>query len=182
MRFDGDPHRVAVGSADKTSEVLKVGDIVLDVKNVLLWVAGERVSLRLREFDLLTVLASYPEHLVTREELAARVWGNGMTHSLRTIDVYVCRVRAALAQRTSHDYIRNVRSIGYRMVTPDWEAEPVRVRTGVIGSFSKEIILPKEIVSLPTLPTNAGHAEPHGVDLAQRYHNPRQGLPSRGTI
>lgn len=97
----------------------QVGDLTIDVWNVLVWVGEEQISLRVKEVELLAVLAAQPEKLVTREDLATLVWGSADALSSRTIDVHVGRLRSALAQKSSHDYVRTVRGYGYRFIPPE---------------------------------------------------------------
>jgi DNA-binding response OmpR family regulator len=100
-------------------KVLEAGDLQLDTKNFTVRVAGEPLDLRLKEFELLAALASAPGELKSREELAKEVWGHAGVGSSRTIDVHVRRIRAALEERSSYQYIHTARGLGYR-----FEAEP----------------------------------------------------------
>jgi DNA-binding response OmpR family regulator len=70
--------------------------------------------LRLKEFELLAALASTPGELRSREELAKVVWGHAGVGSSRTIDVHIRRIRAALEQKSSYEYIHTARGLGYR--------------------------------------------------------------------
>jgi len=116
------------GDVGRLEKVLRVGDVVIDVKNFLVWVRGKPVALRLREFELLAALAWRPRELMTREELAAAVWGRAGARSSRTIDVHVQRLRAALAQESSFDYVETVRGFGYRFVVPGAAPGPASAR------------------------------------------------------
>jgi DNA-binding response OmpR family regulator len=42
------------------------------------------------------------------------VWGYAGVGSSRTIDVHVRRIRAALEEKSSYDYIHTARGLGYR--------------------------------------------------------------------
>ncbi len=100
-------------------KILEAGDLQLDTKNFTARVGGELLDLRLKEFELLAALASSPGELKSREELAKEVWGHAGVGSSRTIDVHIRRIRAALEERSSYDYIHTARGLGYR-----FEAEP----------------------------------------------------------
>jgi len=95
-------------------KVLEAGDLQLDTKNYTARVAGEQLDLRLKEFELLAALASAPGELKSREELAKEVWGHAGVGSSRTIDVHIRRIRAALEERSSYQYIHTARGLGYR--------------------------------------------------------------------
>lgn len=94
--------------------VIEAGDLQLDTKNFTARVKGEPLPLRLKEFELLAALASTPGELRSREELAREVWGNTGVGSSRTIDVHIRRLRSALADRSSYEYIHTARGLGYR--------------------------------------------------------------------
>jgi DNA-binding response OmpR family regulator len=100
-------------------KILEAGDLQLDTKNFTARVGGELLDLRLKEFELLAALASSPGELKSREELAKEVWGHAGVGSSRTIDVHIRRIRAALEERSSYDYIHTARGLGYR-----FEAKP----------------------------------------------------------
>lgn len=103
--------------------VLEAGELSLDTKNFTASVNGERLELRLKEFELLAALASSPGELKSREELAREVWGHAGVGSSRTIDVHIRRIRAALAGKSSYEFIHTVRGLGYRFeVKPAVEA------------------------------------------------------------
>jgi DNA-binding response OmpR family regulator len=95
-------------------KILEAGDLQLDTKNFTASVGGEPLDLRLKEFELLAALASAPGELRSREELAKEVWGHAGVGSSRTIDVHVRRIRAALEERSSYQYIHTARGLGYR--------------------------------------------------------------------
>src|SRR5215216_1903503 len=112
-------------------KILEAGDLQLDTKNFTARVEGEPLDLRLKEFELLATLASAPGELKSRDELAKEVWGHAGVGSSRTIDVHIRRIRAALEERSSYQYIHTARGLGYR-----FEAKP-KDRAGV-GTESLE--------------------------------------------
>src|SRR5829696_2065050 len=106
-------------------KVLEAGDLQLDTKNFTAHIREEPLELRLKEFELLAALASAPGELKSREELAKEVWGHAGVGSSRTIDVHIRRIRAALEETSSYQYIHTARGLGYR-----FEAKP-KSRAGV---------------------------------------------------
>ena len=94
--------------------VLEAGDLQIDTKNFQAAVKSNPLNLRLKEFELLMALASAPGELKSREELAKEVWGHAGVGSSRTIDVHVRRIRAALAEISSYEFIHTARGLGYR--------------------------------------------------------------------
>src|SRR5918997_4736825 len=95
-------------------KILEFGDLQLDTKNFTARVKGEPLELRLKEFELLAALASAPGELKSREELAKEVWGHAGVGSSRTIDVHIRRIRAALEEKSSYEFIHTARGLGYR--------------------------------------------------------------------
>ena len=65
------------------------------------------------EFRLLQELMQKPGHVISREDLLRLVWGGSIYVELRTVDVHIKRLRAALNFGKKPDIIRTVRSAGY---------------------------------------------------------------------
>jgi two-component system phosphate regulon response regulator PhoB len=76
-------------------------------------VGGEPIDLTVKEFALLHTLMERPGHVFSRERLLARVWGNDVHVTPRTIDVHMKRLRDKLGQSGSG--IVTVRGVGYRL-------------------------------------------------------------------
>lgn len=74
------------------------------------------VFLKPREYDLLELLISRPEHLFRREEIMRRVWHQEYSSASRTLDVHVRHLRAKLQESGVSAAIQNVRGVGYRIV------------------------------------------------------------------
>ncbi len=96
------------------SPVIEIGDIRLDLTKHTTEVNGKQVHLRLKEFQLLTVLASEPGVLFTRQDLAERVWGYEFYASSRTIDVHIRRIRNNIEEHSDFSYIQTVHGLGYK--------------------------------------------------------------------
>ena len=76
------------------NDIIKVGDLSLDLKKVEAKVKGEVINLTKKEFDVLKYLASQPGQVVTREMLLREVWEyEEYVGSIRTIDVTMNRIR-----------------------------------------------------------------------------------------
>ena len=79
---------------DEKSDIIKVGDLTLDLKRVEVRVKGEVINLTKKEFDVLKYLASQPGQVVTREMLLRDVWEyEEYVGAIRTIDVTMNRIR-----------------------------------------------------------------------------------------
>lgn len=74
-----------------------------------------RIQLTARELDVLRVLATRPDRVVTRDTIYAEVWGGHMPYRDRAADVYVRRVREKLRTLSPElSYIHTHFGIGYR--------------------------------------------------------------------
>lgn len=92
-----------------------VGDVEIRPAEYSAFVAGRRVTLSLREFQLLLCLAVRADRVVTREEIYDRVWGGPMSRRDRSVDVFVRKVRRKLAAVDPGSiYIHTHFGIGYR--------------------------------------------------------------------
>ncbi|MCL6473055.1 MAG: response regulator transcription factor [Firmicutes bacterium] len=96
------------------SPTIEIGDLKLDLSKHTVEVNGHEVHLRLKEFQLLTVLASEPGVLFTRQDLAERVWGYEFYTSSRTIDVHIRRIRNKIEEHSKFSYIQTVHGLGYK--------------------------------------------------------------------
>jgi DNA-binding response OmpR family regulator len=94
-------------------EVLFLGDVTVDVTAREATVAGARVDLTLKEFDLLACLLEHPGVVLSRERLLELVWDLEFPGGTRTVDQHVAQLRAKLGGALT---IETVRGIGYKAV------------------------------------------------------------------
>jgi DNA-binding response OmpR family regulator len=94
--------------------VIEVGDLIIEPKSFRVTVGGQKVRLRLKEFQLLVALAERQGQLATRQVLADEVWGYEHLPSSRTIDVHIRRLRQAIEDPSQFVYIHTVHGMGYR--------------------------------------------------------------------
>ncbi len=100
-----------------------IDDSVLAVGNLELWpserqvfVAGQRVGVAPREFDVLLALAACHGHVVAREHLYRNVWGRGPGPRDRSLDFHVSRIRQHLREAApGWTYIHTHFRHGYRL-------------------------------------------------------------------
>ena len=97
------------------SDVIKVGDLSLDLKKVEVKVKGEIINLTKKEFDVLRYLASQPGQVVTREMLLRDVWEyEEYVGAIRTIDVTMNRIRDKIEKDKANPKILiTKRGVGY---------------------------------------------------------------------
>jgi len=96
-------------------DIIKVGDLTLDLKKVEARVKGEVINLTKKEFDVLKYLASQPGQVVTREMLLREVWEyEEYVGAIRTIDVTMNRIRDKIEKDKANPKILiTKRGVGY---------------------------------------------------------------------
>lgn len=92
--------------------ILVVGALELHTAKHTVTAAGERVSLTLKEYDLLRLFMENPGHVFTRDQLLEQVWEDYVGET-RTVDVHIGTLRTKLG--ACGEYIETVRGVGYRM-------------------------------------------------------------------
>ena len=97
------------------SHRLEVGGFIMDADERAATLDGEEIPLPAREFDLLYKLLSYPKKTFTRTQLMDEFWDVDTRASTRTVDVYMTKLRAKLADCDSFE-IRTVHGLGYKAV------------------------------------------------------------------
>ena len=96
------------------TNVIKVGELQLDLDKFEVKVSGEVIDLTLREFEVLKYLSAQPGQVVTREILLEKVWGYEYYGDIRTVDVTVRRIREKIEKDTSSPKILiTKRGVGY---------------------------------------------------------------------
>ncbi|MEZ4502183.1 MAG: response regulator transcription factor [Dehalococcoidia bacterium] len=106
----------AEAARDDGEGAVSVGDITLDPASRDVTVAGARVRLRQREFDLLEAFLRHPNVVLDRERLLSMVWGDDYYGDPRTIDVHVAWLRDKLS--AAEPKIETVWGVGYKLVPP----------------------------------------------------------------
>jgi DNA-binding response OmpR family regulator len=102
--------RRAERTPDRAAEnIVRLGDLELDLASRRVRVAGSAVHLTPTEFDLLAFLAKRPDRVCSRDQLLGEVWGYRDGSGGRTVDSHIRALRRKLGQ----DVIRTVHGVGY---------------------------------------------------------------------
>ncbi|MBC81461.1 MAG: hypothetical protein CMQ33_11605 [Gammaproteobacteria bacterium] len=100
-------------------EVIKVGELEIDVAARIVLKGGERVDLAPRELDLLLALIEHKGRVVSRQHLLSEVWGHQGQVVTRTVDTHIAELRRKLEPDTRKpSYIQTARKAGYRFEAP----------------------------------------------------------------
>jgi DNA-binding response OmpR family regulator len=105
-------------TAPRAGDVLQAGELVIDRPTRCVHVAGRRLMLAAKEFELLVKLAERPTKVFTKEELLRDVWGFRAMGRTRTLDSHASRVRRKIAAITDTPYVLNEWGVGYRLMLP----------------------------------------------------------------
>ncbi|MBU6240242.1 MAG: response regulator transcription factor [Acidobacteria bacterium] len=106
-------------AGDLTEDALVVGDVQLDPDQHEVLIRGERVSLPLKEFELLHILLANAGRVLPRETLIDRVWGNDYVGDTKTLDVHIKRLRAKIEDDPgTPQKIVTIRGLGYKYERP----------------------------------------------------------------
>jgi DNA-binding response OmpR family regulator len=97
----------------REDEILRRGDLIIDLANCEVRVEGRIVELTFKEYELLKFLAQDQGRVFTRETLLNKVWGYDYFGGDRTVDVHVRRLRSKI-ELSGQTFIETVRNIGYR--------------------------------------------------------------------
>lgn len=98
-----------------STQILQIGDLVVDVVGHEVTRAGVGISLTPLEFDLLAALAAKPANVFTREMLLEQVWGYQYKADTRLVNVHVQRLRSKIEHDADNPTIvTTVRGVGYR--------------------------------------------------------------------
>ena len=109
------------------SAVLEAGGIRIDPDRHLVFVRGEDVHLRRKEFELLSLLMENAGRLLTRDVLIDRVWGSDYFGDTKTLDVHIKRLRSHVEEDpSSPKLITTIRGVGYRFDAPRLIRRPSR--------------------------------------------------------
>ena len=92
--------------------ILHVGGLTIDVGNYEAFRNGEKLSLTLKEFELLKLLVISRGKVLTRDFLLDRIWGYEFYGETRTVDVHIRHIRQKLGD-DAH-YIETIRGVGYK--------------------------------------------------------------------
>jgi two-component system response regulator RegX3 len=99
--------------------VLEAGGIQIDPDRHLVFIRGEDVHLRRKEFELLSLLMENAGRLLTRDVLIDRIWGSDYFGDTKTLDVHIKRLRSHVEEDpSSPKLITTIRGVGYRFDAP----------------------------------------------------------------
>ena len=102
-------------SVEAECNVIRAGDVEIDMATRRVTRGGVAVDLTAKEFDLLAHMAAHPGRVYTREHLLRAVWGYDYFGDDSTVTVHVRRLREKLEPDPARPrYVTTVWGVGYR--------------------------------------------------------------------
>jgi len=94
------------------STIVNLGELTINRDEYKILNGEEEIILPRKEFELLSLLASQPERVFTREDILNQVWGNDVVVGGRTIDVHIRKLR----EKIGDEKFKTVKGVGYKFV------------------------------------------------------------------
>lgn len=97
------------------SRKLTVGSVTMDADERTAYIGEEEIPLTVREFNILYKMLSYPKKTFTRSQLMDEFWDGDTTSGLRTVDVYMTKLRNKFSGCNDFEIV-TVHGLGYKAV------------------------------------------------------------------
>ena len=106
--------RIPVVEEPVKEDVVKAGVLTIDLEKKTVLAKGENVVLSKKEFEVLSLLATHPGQIFSREDLINELWKDAPYVLDRTVDVHIARIRSKLGEckncitnRSGYGYVFN---------------------------------------------------------------------------
>lgn len=97
------------------NEFIEIRGLKIDKTARRVFLNGEEKILTTKEFDLLTFLASNPNHVYSKEELFQEIWNMDSIGDIATVTVHIKKIREKIELNTAKpQYIETIWGVGYR--------------------------------------------------------------------
>ncbi len=95
----------------KKDKIIKIGSYELDSDEYAVYKNGDQIILPKKQFEILRLLFSQPNHVFSREEIFEKIWGDDVIVGSRTIDVHIRKIR----EKSGIENIKTLKGIGYKL-------------------------------------------------------------------
>ena len=99
--------------AQAAAAILELDGLTLDPNQHTVTLAGERITLTYKEYELLKLFLSHPGTAFSREQLLHDIWNTDYAVETRTVDMHIRTLRQKLGAWGQR--IETVRGVGYRL-------------------------------------------------------------------
>jgi two-component system response regulator RegX3 len=101
--------------AQEQDGLLEAGPVKMDLERHIVTINGSKVSMPLKEFELLELLMENVNRVLTRGQIIDRVWGSNYFGDTKTLDVHIKRLRSKIEDDPARpNFILTVRGLGYK--------------------------------------------------------------------
>ena len=108
LQYDAEPVR--------EPQVLKAGDLSMNLEDYSVAKAGERIELTAKEFAILKLLMKNPKRVYTKEQIYSLVWNDEYFGDENAVNVHISRLRNKLeGDPRRPEYVVTVWGIGYKL-------------------------------------------------------------------
>jgi len=94
-------------------KLIKIDKLTINHDEMNVYVNNKKIDLTLTEYKILTLLASKPGKVFSREDILSSIWGKDTYIFERTIDVHIKKLRDKLG--IAKHLIKNIRGVGYKI-------------------------------------------------------------------
>jgi len=102
----------------KKKKVFK--DLVIDEDAYEVYLNNKKLSLTVKEFQILNYLSSHPNRVFTREDLFNQVWGYDDFGDINTVTVHIRKIREKIESNSKKPiYITTIWGVGYKFENPE---------------------------------------------------------------
>ena len=101
-------------TSKESTSVLVFRDLKMDLSKHIVMVEDEKITLTLKEYELLKKLMQNPGVVCSRDMLLDEIWGYDYYGESRTVDVHIRTLRSKLGK--AETYIETIRGVGYKLI------------------------------------------------------------------
>ena len=92
---------------------LKIGGLELNTQSHRVFISGDELILRPKEYALLEYLVRNQDCVVSRTQILENIWGYTFDPNTNVVDVHIKSIRKKIEEITMDEFIRTVRGVGY---------------------------------------------------------------------
>ncbi|MDK8180534.1 response regulator transcription factor [Paenibacillus sp. UMB4589-SE434] len=97
------------------SQTVQFGQMTMNRQTFEVTLLNQKITLPMKEFELLFKLGGYPGKTFSREQLIEDIWGYDFEGNERTLDVHINRLRERFPEHDHTFKIKTIRGLGYRL-------------------------------------------------------------------
>lgn len=104
------------GDAGQEGEVVKAGEIEMNLADYTVTKAGNKIDLTAKEFEILKLLMQNPKKVYTKEQIYSLVWKDAYYGDENAVNVHISRLRNKIEDNPREpQYVITVWGIGYKL-------------------------------------------------------------------